>query len=548
MYDVMLDENVLVTMRDGIRLAVDIYRPNAQGKFPALLCMSPYGKEAQRYPESVVGIFTKVEAGNTQYFAARGYVHVIADVRGSSPSEGQWNLSDKEEYQDGYDLIEWIARQPWCDGKVAMIGESYYAAIQYLVAATQPPSLKTIVPFDGYSDFYRDTCYHGGIYCNGFLGYWLPSTMAGCLPQGESTPEKWLPPRPVILDTVLHPTDGPYWWERSGCSMFDKITVPIYHMAVAGHYVHYRGQLNSYTAINTPKKLLVGVAPPFQLFYSPAIHQQVIRWLDYWLKGIDTGIMKEPPVMMYLSGSDQWRYELEYPLARTKWTKLYLHQGAKGAASEPPYGLLNEKAPGDEITDAYDYPESQRQVMRDLPVLAYSTPPLAEDMELVGPASLVLYAASTADDMDWLIKIDDEAPDGSITVVTKGWLKASHRELDEAKSRPGQPFHPHTNPVPIEPNKVYKFEIEIWPIFRTFKAGHKLRLRIASGDAVSPSGNVVSTDVMHYHLLLFKTGRNTIYHSKECPSHLFLPIIPARQSGSELPAPAIDYKPPSRGR
>ncbi|MEW6142205.1 MAG: CocE/NonD family hydrolase [Chloroflexota bacterium] len=540
-YEVELDENILITMRDGIRIAVDVHRPKAQDKFPALLSMSPYGKEKQRYPESVIGIFTKVEAGDTKYFVSKGYVHVIADVRGSSPSEGQWNVLDKKEQQDGYELIEWIAKQPWCNGKVAMVGESYFAAIQYLVAATQPPSLVTIVPCDGFTDAYRDWIYQGGMYNAGQLGYFIPSTYETCLPQGERPSKKWQPPAPIILDTILRPTDGSYYWERSSYTKFDKITVPIYHMTSAGHFVHYRGQLNAYMAINKPKKLLIGAAPPFEMFHSPALSQQIVRWLDYWLKGIDTGIMNEPPVAVYLTGSDEWRYEFEYPLARTEWTSWYLHRGSGNGASKPPYGLLNVDRPTEEEAgDSYDYPESQRSVASNQPVLAYLTSPLDRDMEIIGPASLILYAASTADDMNWVIKIDDQAPDGSIAVVTKGWLKASHREIDPAKSKPGQPFHTHSNPTRIEPNKTYKYEIELWPIFHTFRAGHRLRLRIASGDSFI-------WDVMNAHNALFQPGRNTIFHNMACPSHLILPIIPSG-TGKIEPRPAIDYKPPSRNR
>jgi predicted acyl esterase len=535
MHDVLMDENVFITMRDGIKIAVDIHRPDAPGRFPALFSMSPYGKEKQRYPESVVGVFTKVEAGNTRYFVSKGYVHVIADSRGSSPSEGQWNLLDKEEQQDGFELIEWIAKQPWCDGQVAMIGESYYAVIQYLVAATQPPSLKTIVPYDGFSDLYRDVVYQGGIYNAGFLGYWFPSVYESCLPQNESQSPKWLPPKSACLETVLSNTDGPYYWERSSCTKFDKIKIPIYHMAAAGHYAHYRGQLDAYQSINSPKKLLVGPAPPFEMFYHPALCKQILRWLDYWLKGIDTGIMEEPPITIYLTGASKWRYEYDYPLERTQWTKLYLRQGENGTASSPPYGDLSNEKPDAEDPETYDFPESQRKVAADAPVLAFSTPPLAKDMEIVGPACLVLYASSTADDMNWVVKIDDIAPDNSFKVVTKGWLKAAYREVDEAKSSPGRPFHPHEKPKPIEKNKIYKYEIELWPIFRTFKAGHRLRLRIASGDSFG-------YDVLNYHSILFQPASNTVYHDKDSASYLVIPVIPFDDAIRKLKAPEINYK------
>ncbi len=534
MYDITMEENLSVTMRDDVRLRVDVHRPKGRGRFPALLSVSPYGKEKQRYYPK--GIFPKVEAGNTEYFVSRGYVHVIADVRGKSPSEGQWNLCDEKEQQDGYEFVEWIARQPWCDGNVAMIGESYFAQSQYLVAAMQPPSLKTIIPFDGWTDLYRDVVYQGGIYNVGFMPYWLATVYETCLPKEEPPSAKWLPPHHVVLDTVLHSTDGPYYWERSAYTKFNKITVPIYHMANAGTlYIHFRGQLLAYTEINTPKKLLVGTGSPWLLSHSPSLCQQIVRWLDYWLKGIDTTIMEEPPVLLYVTGSDEWRYEFEYPLARTRWSKLYLHTGEKGPASEPPYGLLSEEMPGDEMTDRFDHPDSHRMVTANLPVLGYATPPLISDMEVIGPVSLVLYAASSANDMAWIVKIDDVAPDGSVTVVSKGWLKASHREVDETRSRLGQPFHPHTDPTPIEPDKVYRYDIEIWPIFRVFKAGHRLRLRVGSSDSLV-------WDPVNFHYTVFQTAKNTVYHNSECPSHLVLPMIPAGPPVTEL-RPAIDYQP-----
>jgi predicted acyl esterase len=416
------------------------------------------------------------------------------------------------------------------------MGESYFGVMQYLVAATQPPSLKTIVPFDAWTDIYRDTIYHGGLYNTGFQSMWL-STMYELLRPcpGDPPTEKWLPSRSVILDTVMRETDGPYYWERSAHTKFDKITVPIYHIACASrHYNHRQGQLNAYTQINTPKKLLIGPERPAEFFYSEALCEQIARWLDFWLKGIDTGIMNEPEVTLYMGGTNEWRYEFEFPLARTQWTKLYLHTENNRPASQPPYGLLGETMPGDEPPDSYEYLESRGVVEANLPVLAYSTPPLAKDMEVVGPATLVLYASSSADDVPWMINIDDVAPDGSFEVISKGWLRASHREVDEASSKPGQPYHPHTNPLPIEPNKPYDFEIGIWPICRTFRAGHSMRLRIASWE--SPKW-----DAHHFHVVLERPSKNTFYHNREYPSYLLLPIIPLGSCPTNL-VPDINYK------
>jgi putative CocE/NonD family hydrolase len=215
---------------------------------------------------------------------------------------------------------------------------------------------------------------------------------------------------------------------------------------------------------------------------------------------------------------------------------LYLHQAESGETGNPPLGLLSEKVPGNELPDTYNYPESQRKVRADIPVLGYTTPPMPEDMEIVGPVSLVLYAASTAADMDWVIKLDDIAPNGAAQVVTKGFLKAAYREVDPEKSRPGQPFHPYLQPSPIEKDKIYEYEIELLPIFRTFKVGHRLRLRIASND-------FFGQDPLNYHTPVFQIATNTVYHNKQFPSHLVLPIIPAGQTGKELPRPSLNYNP-----
>ena len=166
---VKCDENVYVTMRDGIKLAVDIYRPEAEGRYPAIQSMATYIKEMQQWPPI---LSHSIEAGATGFFVPKGYVHVIASARGSGLSQGQFNWYDITEQQDGYDLIEWIAQQPWCNGSVGMIGDSYYARTQCLVAAQQPPHLKCIAPYDGGTDDYRDCRQQGGLPFTSWLGSW----------------------------------------------------------------------------------------------------------------------------------------------------------------------------------------------------------------------------------------------------------------------------------------------------------------------------------------------------------------------------------------
>jgi putative CocE/NonD family hydrolase len=214
---------------------------------------------------------------------------------------------------------------------------------------------------------------------------------------------------------------------------------------------------------------------------------------------------------------------------------MYLRAGQKGQAGLSPWGSLSEEPPEDEPPDYFDYPESEKRVAANEPVLGYLTKPFPDDVEFVGPASLTLYASTTANDTALIVKIDDVSPDGSWRPVSKGWLRASHREVDQAKSRPGRPFHPHLRAEPLESGKVYEFEIEIWPLCRSFQKDHRLRLRVASSDSlVHDAGNT------HTHVEV--PMRITVHHSKGYPSHLLLPLIPPEPSPVEA-KPKIDYQP-----
>ncbi len=517
---VKLDENVYVTMRDGVKLAVDVYRPEAEGRYPGLLSMSPYLKEIQQQPPE---LSHSIEAGATGFFVPKGYVHVIAQIRGSGFSQGQYSFLDIKEQQDGYDLVEWIAQQPWCDGNVGMIGDSYFAMIQYLVASQNPPHLKCIVPFDGLTDPYRDFCYRGGLFHRGFITSWWANTMHQCLWPGPV--EGKLPPSNLFLDWYSHPDDGSYWWERGAWTMIDKINIPVLSISPQS-WLHIRGQLAAYPKFKGPKKLLVlpqcGMLAHVIFLLSKPINEQILKWFDYWLKDMDTGIMDEPPVVIFDGATEEWRYENEYPPARTEWTKFYLRLNPAGSATEPPYGLISKEPPGSEEPDKYMTPDSLNLVAAGKPVLAYATSPLNEDMRVWGPLSAVLYGSSTTTDTAWFVKLGDIGPDGKVTLLTQGHLKASYIEVDEARSRPGQPFHPFHNPVLPEPNTIYEYQIEISPIFHTFKAGHKIWMQIASEDFEYNT----HTRTIYVSEMLPVPAKNTIHHDSAHPSHLMLPVIP----------------------
>jgi len=518
---VRLDPNVYVTMRDGIKLAVDVYRPEAEGRYPGILSMSPYIKELQQESPH---LSHSIEAGATGFFVPKGYAHVIATVRGSGFSQGQYNYYDLIEQQNGYDLIEWIAGQPWCNGNVGMIGDSYFGKTQYTVAVQKPPHLKCIVPYDAGTDQYRDVVYQGGVFWAQFLGMWAPDAIQQCLWPGPI--EGKLPPANFMADLLSHPEDGPYYWERSAWTKIDRINVPALNI-VPLTPVHSRGQLHSYPEIRAPKKLLVIPRPDWLanvLFvHSAPLNQQILRWLDYWLKGIDTGIMDEPPVTIFDSGTSEWRHENEYPLTRTQWTRFFLHSNPDGSVTKPSCGLISRDVPKTEAPDPYVTP-SQELVLAAKPVvsLAYATHPLIENMRVWGPISLTLFGSTTSLDTVWFVKIGDVAPGGKVALLTQGHLKASFREMDEAKSKPGRPFHPFQNPFLPASNTIYEYQIEMMPIFHTFKKGHMIWVQIASDD-YEYQGKLRSLSMYEG---LPVPGENVVYHDSEHPSHLVLPIIP----------------------
>jgi uncharacterized protein len=532
---VRLDGNVYVAMRDGIKVALDIYRPEAEGRYPALLSMSPYIKELQQRNPILCH---SIEAGATPFFASKGYVHAIASVRGSGFSQGQYNYYSPKEQEDGYDLVEWISGQSWCNGNVGMIGDSYFGKIQYSVAAQKPPHLKCIVPYDAGTDQYRDVCYQGGAFWAQFLGMWGPDTIQQCLWPGPV--EGKLRPADFMGDVLSHPEDGPYYWERSPWKFLNDIDVPVFSIVpLTG--VHSRGQLYAYPRLHAPKKLLVVPRPEWianVLFIgSEALNTEIVRWLDHWLKGVDTGIMGEAPVTIFDSGTLEWHAENEYPLARTQWTTLYLHSNAAG--SREPAGSMLFTPPGNQPPDTYTPldPESHGPE-RAGEAVRYCTPSLTEDTRVWGPLSFTLYGSTTFLDTIWFIKLGETGPDGKQRLLTQGHLKASFREVDPSNSGPGQPFHPFRTPVLPEPNVVYRYDVEMMPIFHTFRRGHQIWVQIASRDD-EYQGRLRSSYVYDNFP---SQGENAVYHSSDYPSHLVLPLIPDPGPTNRRPLPGSGIK------
>lgn len=316
---------------------------------------------------------------------------------------------------------------------------------------------------------------------------------------------------PWMLDLLAHPYDGPFYRERSAYDKYHQIKAPCYVLACWYEWaVHLPGAFDAYLNLNVPKKLMITA----NMATRPWHQEQdiVLRWHDHWLKGIDTGIMEEPPITIFVMGANQWRYEWKWPLAGTRWTKFYLSQ--KGGLSE----ILPIDS-DDSNKDSFINLPWQREG-EETPYLQYTTNAFTKNVEITGPIALYLYASLTTEDANWMAIINDIYPDGSIMPISKGWLKATHREINVEKSKPYLPFHPHTRSLPVEPGKVYEYPIEMGVTSVILKAGHKLQLIIKGQD------NPWEDGVILYHASNMRETVHTVYRNTSYPSHLLLPIIP----------------------
>jgi len=509
-YASISDHEARIPMRDGVRLAADVIRPHAAGlKFPALVTTSVYTRQLQR---SVIALGQN-EAGVSEFWVPRGYVHVIVDVRGCNDSEGVYDLFGTLEQRDLYDIIEWVGEQHWCNGNVGMSGISYMGRTQLFAAEQQPPHLKAIFPYDASCDFYRDACFHGGIATN-FTTHWTGYVANLNMSSGRNPNVDGIREKLEIMYSQKYPLDGKFYQERSAWPRLDKITVPSYFGS--GWYMnelHLKGAFDGYNGTGSiPKRMMVG-PKAWPLRPWAGYHYEMLRWYDHWLKGMDTRVMEGAPIQLYIHGDDAWRSENEWPLKRTQWREFYL-----GGPADGHVGTLSDTA-GAERTRSIDFDPATTEGFHGEPRLVYRTEPMAKAMELTGPMALYLQASSTATDTDWLVFVADEAPDGKARELCKGWLRASHRKIDPARSTLAQPYHPHDAIEPLQPGTVYEFPIEIWPVCNVFKPGHRLRIEIANADSIIHSNG-------RPHVTIRAKAINTVYEGGSKPSKLIAPLIP----------------------
>src|SRR6266568_1774403 len=329
-YAVVVEKDVDVPMRDGVRLKADVFRPQDAGKFPAILNLGPYQKDKPWVVpdtlEEPPNEWMNWETINPKWWVPRGYAAIRVDSRGTGKSPGQYEPWSLAEAVDFYDAIEWAAAQPWCNGNVGLLGISYFAINQWFVANLRPPSLKALIPWEGFADLYRDALFHGGI-LSLFMTNWYTAHMLHHL-LGRASREVADGWHINTLHFWLHNSldSGAF---RGSQAQWDKIDVPMFSVGNwSGMGLHLRGNTEAFMRAATPhKKLRIHLGSHVHPFYTEDGRRDQIRFFDYWLKGVDNGVMKEPPVKLAIrkgGNAFEWRSEHEWPLARTRWTKFYL--------------------------------------------------------------------------------------------------------------------------------------------------------------------------------------------------------------------------------
>jgi len=527
-YRVILEEDVAIPLRDGTVLSADVYRPvvgndiKGTTRFPVLISLSAYQKSMDRILPHVRP-FTHVERPEPDWWVARGYVLIFIDTRGTGKSPGKADIWSMQESRDLYDAIEWAAEQDWSTGKIGLAGVSYYAITQWNVASLQPPSLTTIVPWEGWADLYRDSVFHGGVLNQGFYGRWWIDVVGKQLLEFTRAHNSAAFDENLMWNFMTHHTDSAWWDEVKARAQFDKITVPFYSSGNWGGWNHHlRGNVEAYVrSASEHKRLQVHIGGHTDAFYSDEGRVEMLRWYDYWLKGIDTGIMDEPPVKLCIRVSvDEcdWRFEDEWPLARTRYTKYYLTTQAAGVVGDAMHDLRLTQAPpakSGQITFPSG-PEAYARGRSNQPMVTFVTEPLTDDVEITGHINLVMWVSSETDDMDVFAYLRNMAPNGSVETATRGILKVSHRKLDPELSTPYRPYHTHDEELKLEPGEVVPVEVEIWATSMIFRKGHRIRLDVQPHDG-------------DHYFAAYKLKDNSVYTGGEHASYILLPVIPKQE-------------------
>lgn len=560
-----IDWDVPIEMDDGVVLRADVYRPVTDGRYPVIASHGPYAKGltfAAGYPrqwarltrecpdalEGTSGRYAAWELVDPEQWVPHGYAIVRVDSRGAGRSPGHVDVWGPREARDYADCIEWIAAQPWSNGKVGLAGISYYAKNQWQVAALHPPHLAAICPWEGANDYYREMTHHGGIH-NAFLPDWygrMATIQHGVGSRGFRNPESGLLAAgdddlsddelasnraDLPAEILAHPFDDD--WHAAHSGRPEGITVPVLSCANWGGLGnHQRGNFTAWQQVASPQKWLeVHGGTHWAGFYTRYGRELQRRFFDHFLKG-EGDWAEQPPVLLQIRSADGSltpRAEREWPLARTRWQRLNLDLAGGALSPDAPAGgaRVTYRAHGSGVT--------------------LSTPPLTRDTEITGPLSATLRISSSTEDADLFLVLRAFGPDGDEvlfqgandprTPLSQGWLRASHRALDPERSTPERPWHPHRTREPLVPGEVYEVQVELWTTCVVLPAGHRLALTVLGRDfdhGLPPAelgGTVMrgSGPFLHEHpqdrpAAVFD-NEVTLHSSAARPSSLLVPVI-----------------------
>ncbi len=568
-----IDWDVPIEMDDGLLVRADVFRPVDDGKYPAIMSYGPYAKWlhfedgypyqwnvlAEKFPATLAGstnMHQNWELSDPEKWVPDGYALVRVDSRGAGRSPGFMEMWSPRETQDFHDCIEWAAAQPWCSGKVGLNGISYYAMNQWFVASTQPPHLAAMCVWEGAADLYRDFSHHGGI-LSMFGSTWYTDTVLkrqhgrGSRGDRARVNGEWATGPETLTEEELganrsdfgqdifdHPLIDDYWKARM--PDYSKINVPLLSAGNWGGVgLHPRGNVEGYLNADSDQKWLeIHGLDHFTHFYTDYGVSLQKRFFGHFLKGEDTGWDKQPKVALQVRHPEEKfveRAESEWPLARTEWTKYYLHSGSGRLRLEPhnnprstPYGALGKG-------------------------LTYLSPPFTEETEITGPASAKLFISSDTEDADIFLvlrlfdpemrEITWQGSNDPHTPLGLGWLRASHRKLDPERTLPYRPYHTHDEKQPLTPGEVYELDVEIWPLSIAIPAGYRIGLSLRGRDYVYPgfehtapriAGRVYSGVGPFRHIDRRDRpagtfgGEVSLHTGPDRPSHVLLPFVPAK--------------------
>jgi uncharacterized protein len=568
-----IDWDVPITMDDSLVLRADVFRPVEDGRYPVLLTYGPYAKGlafqdgypsawqrmVQQHPDVAAGssnLYQNWEVVDPEKWVPHGYACVRVDSRGAGCSPGYIDHFSPRETKDFYDCIEWAGVQPWSNGKVGLDGISYYGINQWHVASLQPPHLAAMCIWEGAADWYRDMTHHGGILSTFWANWYdmqVKTVQYGAGERGkrsrvhgefvcgpETLSEEQLVENRCDFGAEIraHPLDDDYHKARS--PQWDKVVTPLFSAANwGGQGLHPRGNFEGFVRASSRDKWLEAHGiEHWTHFYTDYGREQQRKFFDFFLKGEDTGWSKQPRVLLQLRQPGEKfvaRAETEWPLARTRWTRLYLNSADFSLAETSLTGeaRVTFDALGEGVT--------------------FMTPPLKQETEITGPVAAKLFVSSSTRDADLFLVLRVFSADmkeivfqGAIdphTPIAQGWLRASHRKLDSKLTLPYRPYHTHDEIQPLIPGLPVELDIELWPTSIVVPAGYRIALTVRGKDyeygggsggrlsnfknELTGCGPFLHDDPENRPAAVFG-GQTTLHFGGDRQAHVLLPVVPAK--------------------